>query len=102
MPEEPKLGFDQFFATGPSRVPEIRRQKRDDAIAFGELEIRSRQIVAMLAARSEVGDLICKSPSNMAGDWNLSQATETSLAEGWMHRGDAAYMDEDGYGEFVA
>ena len=47
--------------------------------------------------RGEVGELICKSPSNMAGYWNLPEATESSLVDGWMHTGDAAYMDEDGY-----
>ncbi|MBX7541061.1 fatty acid--CoA ligase [Qipengyuania sphaerica] len=47
--------------------------------------------------RGEVGELICKSPSNMDSYWNLPDATESSLKDGWMHTGDAAYMDEDGY-----
>ena len=47
--------------------------------------------------RGEVGELICKSPSNMEGYWNLPEATSSSLIDGWMHTGDAAYMDEDGY-----
>ena len=33
----------------------------------------------------------------MACYWNLPEATESSLKDGWMHTGDAAYMDEDGY-----
>lgn len=45
----------------------------------------------------QVGELVCKSPSNMAGYWNLPEATAASLVGGWMHTGDAAYMDEDGY-----
>ncbi len=47
--------------------------------------------------RGEVGELVCKSPSNMACYWNLPDATESSLRDGWMHTGDAAYMDDDGY-----
>ena len=47
--------------------------------------------------RGEIGELIVHSPSNMAGYWNLPEATEASLKAGWMHTGDAAYMDEDGY-----
>ncbi len=47
--------------------------------------------------RGEVGELICRSPSNMEGYWNLPDATKSSLIDGWMHTGDAAYMDEDGY-----
>ena len=45
----------------------------------------------------EGGELICKSPSNMIGYWNLPDATRGALKDGWMHTGDAAYMDEDGY-----
>lgn len=47
--------------------------------------------------RGEVGELICRSPSNMHGYWNLPEATSSALVDGWMHTGDAAYMDEDGY-----
>lgn len=47
--------------------------------------------------RGQVGELIVKSPSNMLGYWNLEEATRASLRDGWMHTGDAAYMDEDGY-----
>jgi len=47
--------------------------------------------------RGAVGELIVKSPSNMVGYWNLDEATRASLIDGWMHTGDAAYMDEDGY-----
>ncbi|QYJ08150.1 fatty acid--CoA ligase [Qipengyuania flava] len=45
----------------------------------------------------EVGELICRSPSNMLGYWNLPDATKGALKDGWMHTGDAAYMDADGY-----
>lgn len=47
--------------------------------------------------RGEVGELICRSPSNMQGYWNLPDATRGALKDGWMHTGDAAYMDDDGY-----
>ena len=47
--------------------------------------------------RGEVGELICKSPLNMEGYWNLPEATSSSPIDGWTNTGDAAYMDEDGY-----
>ena len=43
--------------------------------------------------RGEVGELICKSPSNMEGYWNLPEATSSSLIDGWTNTGVAAYMD---------
>lgn len=45
----------------------------------------------------EIGELIVKSPSNMLEYLNKPDATTESLVDGWMHTGDAAYMDEDGY-----
>ena len=47
--------------------------------------------------RGEVGELIVRSPSNMVGYWHLDEATRASLKDGWMHTGDAATMDDDGY-----
>ena len=45
----------------------------------------------------EVGELLVRSPSNMLGYWNLEDATRDALKDGWMHTGDAAYLDADGY-----
>lgn len=45
----------------------------------------------------EIGELLIKSPSNMLEYWNLPAETETALQGGWMHTGDAAFMDADGY-----
>lgn len=47
--------------------------------------------------RGEIGELVIHSPSNMTGYWNLPDATKSSLVDGWMHTGDAAIMDDDGY-----
>ena len=33
----------------------------------------------------------------MSGYWNLPEATDKALKSGWMHTGDAAYMEDDGY-----
>jgi fatty-acyl-CoA synthase len=48
--------------------------------------------------RGAVGEVITRSSNNMLGYWNLPDATRKTLTEdGWVHTGDAAYMDEDGY-----
>jgi acyl-CoA synthetase (AMP-forming)/AMP-acid ligase II len=45
-----------------------------------------------------VGELWVRSEQNMTGYWNNPEATtETLDSEGWLHTGDAALVDEDGY-----
>ncbi len=46
----------------------------------------------------EVGEIATRSAANMAGYWNLPDATARTLsADGWLRTGDAGYMDADGY-----
>ena len=45
----------------------------------------------------EVGEIVCKSPLNMKGYWNLPQATANAIRGDWFYSGDAGFMDEDGY-----
>lgn len=48
--------------------------------------------------RGEIGEVAVRSPSNTSGYWQLPDATASTIdANGWLHTGDAAYMDEDGY-----
>jgi len=45
----------------------------------------------------EIGEICIHSPANMVGYWRREEATRTTLVEGWLHTGDAGYLDEDGY-----
>ena len=49
-------------------------------------------------ATGAVGEIITRSSNNMIEYWNLPEATAATLdKDGWVHTGDAGYMDEDGY-----
>jgi long-chain acyl-CoA synthetase len=43
------------------------------------------------------GELVVKGPQVMKGYWNKPQETALALRGGWLHTGDIASMDEDGY-----
>jgi long-chain acyl-CoA synthetase len=43
------------------------------------------------------GELIARGPQIMQGYWEAPRETEKTLAGGWLHTGDVATMDPDGY-----
>ncbi len=45
----------------------------------------------------EVGELVVRGPNVMKGYLNRPQESEAALRNGWLHTGDMAKMDEDGY-----
>jgi long-chain acyl-CoA synthetase len=49
----------------------------------------------------EVGELALRGPQVMSGYWNMPQETEQVLRQGWLHTGDMAVMDEDGFFSIV-
>ena len=44
-----------------------------------------------------IGELLAKGPSIMLGYYNNEEATKETLQDGWLHTGDLARIDDDGY-----
>jgi fatty-acyl-CoA synthase len=45
----------------------------------------------------EVGEIIAKGPNIITEYWNLPNETEMAIRDGWLHTGDMARIDEEGY-----
>lgn len=45
----------------------------------------------------EVGEIIARGPNIMLGYWKRPEETAAAIRDGWLHTGDLATVDEDGY-----
>lgn len=45
----------------------------------------------------DIGEIAVRGPQAMQGYWNKPEETAVSLRNGWVHTGDAGYLDEDGF-----
>lgn len=45
----------------------------------------------------EPGQILLRGDHNMIGYWNRPDATAETLRDGWLHTGDVAIMDKDGF-----
>jgi long-chain acyl-CoA synthetase len=52
---------------------------------------------AELLPQGEIGELLIKGPQVMQGYWSMPEETRETLKDGWLHTGDLARMDEDGF-----
>jgi fatty-acyl-CoA synthase len=44
-----------------------------------------------------IGELLIKGPNITPGYWNKPEATAASFTDGWLHTGDAARLDDEGF-----
>lgn len=64
----------------------------DTEVRIVDLETGTRDLPI-----GESGELLVRGPQVMRGYWNQPEETADTLREGWLHTGDIARMDEDGY-----
>jgi long-chain acyl-CoA synthetase len=48
-----------------------------------------------------VGELLVRGPNVVKGYWNKPEATANTFADGWLHTGDMARLDQDGFVQIV-
>ena len=105
---EEKIGRPVFEGYGLSEAspvthfnPSFIGKGRDGSIGVPVPSTDAR-IVDTEAGESEMpvgesGELIVRGPQVMKGYWNMQEETEGALRNGWLHTGDVARMEEDGY-----
>ena len=47
--------------------------------------------------RGSIGEICCRGPALMKGYWKRPDETAAAIKDGWMHSGDAGYLDDEGF-----
>ena len=61
------------------------------------VEVRLEDDAGKDVPNGEPGELICRGANIMLGYWRQPEATAETLRDGWLHTGDIATRDDDGY-----
>lgn len=61
------------------------------------MELRIMDTDGKKCAPGEIGEICGKSPMMMPGYYKEPELTQKAIVDGWLHTGDAGYVDEDGY-----
>lgn len=78
--------------------PEEALMKRGSVgrpMLFNEVKVINKE--GQIAERDEVGELLIRGKHVFSYYWNNNTETSLALQEGWLHTGDLAMVDKDGY-----
>jgi long-chain acyl-CoA synthetase len=78
--------------TGSPKVGSIGLPVADTEARVVDLDAGDQELPV-----GEIGELVIRGPQVMKGYWNKPEETEHILHDGWLHTGDIARKDEDGY-----
>jgi len=70
---------------------------RSGGQAAPHAEVRIVDPAGSEVPRGEVGEIVCRGGHVMLGYWGKPAETAAALRSGWVHTGDAGWMDDDGY-----
>ena len=65
--------------------------------SFFHTEVRIGDSAGNELPRGEPGEVQVRGPHNMKEYWNRPEATAETIVNGWVHTGDVAVMDEEGF-----
>lgn len=110
LPEKIAKQFEEVYGTGiiegyglseaspvvTFNLPE-KRKYGSIGKALPGVSVKIIKETGETAATGQIGELIMKGPNVMKGYLNLPEQTAQTIRQGWLHTGDIAYQDEDGY-----
>lgn len=80
------------FGAGKRKVGSIGVPLPDTLCRIADLDDPAKDMPV-----GEAGELVIQGPQVMKEYWNMPEETKEAIINGWLHTGDIAHMDEDGY-----
>jgi len=98
-------GYGMTECSPVTHVNPIRGTRKEGSIGI-PIPDTDAKIVALdepdrILGVGEAGELCIKGPQVMLGYWNRPDESGLMIRDGWLHSGDIAVMDEDGYFSIV-
>jgi long-chain acyl-CoA synthetase len=91
-------GLSETCAIASFNRPDIERKPGSIGLPVSGVEMRLVDQDGHDVAQGDVGEILISGPVVMSGYWNRPEATAEAIDEdGWLHTGDLARQDEDGY-----
>ena len=96
-------GLTELSPIGTNLPPEYRKPATagDRLRSCGKpamgLELRIVDEDDRELSTGSVGEIIIRGPTVMMGYWNKPEETAKALRNGWLHTGDAGYIDDEGF-----
>jgi long-chain acyl-CoA synthetase len=88
------LGPEDHVTEGPEhRLKRLQSVGRSFFLAETKIVDQEGREVGI----GEVGEVVVKSDAVIQGYWKLPEETRKAIRDGWLHTGDMARIDEDGY-----
>ena len=84
-------------AHGDKGHPRYLERLASTGTAMTAVDVRIVDDRARALLPGEIGEVIVRGGTVMTGYWNNPRATAETLRGGWLHTGDLAVMDEDGF-----
>ena len=101
-----RLGMDLYNAYGLTEssslttvLPACDALRKAPSVGLPVTGVRVKTIDARgkETAPGEAGELLIKGPNIVQGYFNKPEATRKSIVDGWLHTGDVARIDDEGY-----
>jgi long-chain acyl-CoA synthetase len=91
-------GLSETCAIASFNRPDIERKPGSIGLPVQGVELRLVDQEGHDVTQRDVGEILIRGPVVMKGYWNRAEATAEAIDEdGWLHTGDLAKRDEDGY-----